>query len=546
MQRQARFGLALLAIPLVIVILAVAAWAVDSASNSGQVPRNTELAGRQIGTSTATETREVVAEVATELEGRTVLITTDSGTVETTAGEIGLTLDEEATVEAALGADEDDATLLRPLGWLMSFGDPYTVDLHWDLDRTQMAAGLTEARARNSSDPIEPNIRIGDAGFEVVAGQSGSSLDVERLADDIERAAGRGSGTIRVTAHVDEVAPIHPDSEAERVAAEAEAISGEPFTVTVGGQTTTIEPATLRSWLAAAPTDTGLTLTIDQARVEADLDALIGDIGTPATDVRMTVNEDGSLGVIEGEPGTACCAPDSVQTLVESLKAGQRSVELALVEIAPAHDAAWLESAGIKEPISTFTTNHACCQGRVQNIQRMADLIRGYVIPPGETLSINETIGRRTRDKGFVGAPVIYSGKMSEDVGGGVSQFATTLFNAAFYGGLEFGEYQSHSLYISRYPYGVEATLSYPHPDLQIVNPTPYGVMVWPTYTSTSITVTLYSTPWATGEKGAQRKTPEGRCTRVTTDRIRTWVDDGHQETDTVFAVYRPGEGVNC
>ena len=48
----------------------------------------------------------------------------------------------------------------------------------------------------------------------------------------------------------------------------------------------------------------------------------------------------------------------------------------------------------------------------------------------------------------------IEDGEFVEDVGGGVTQFATTLFNAAGSPGLEFGEYQSHSLYISRYPKG--------------------------------------------------------------------------------------------
>jgi vancomycin resistance protein YoaR len=158
---------------------------------------------------------------------------------------------------------------------------------------------------------------------------------------------------------------------------------------------------------------------------------------------------------------------------------------------------------------------------------------------------VNEFVGERTVAKGFVNAPVIYRGEYSEDVGGGVSQFATTLFNAAFYAGLEFDEYQSHSIYISRYPYGIEATLSYPHPDLKIVNPSPYGVMIWPTYTGSSITVTLYSTHWADVRVGAQTQAPQGNCTRVTTQRARTFAD-GHTDVDEVYATYRPGEGVDC
>ena len=134
---------------------------------------------------------------------------------------------------------------------------------------------------------------------------------------------------------------------------------------------------------------------------------------------------------------------------------------------------------------------------------------------------------------------------LTQDVGGGVSQFATTLFNAALFAGLDFGEYQSHSLYISRYPRGHEATISYPHPDLQVVNNTPYGVMIWPEYTDTSITVRLYSTRHIDVQLGEPTPAPAGRCTRWTTPRTRTY-PDGRVEHDTVHATYRPGEGISC
>lgn len=179
------------------------------------------------------------------------------------------------------------------------------------------------------------------------------------------------------------------------------------------------------------------------------------------------------------------------------------------------------------------------------NIHRIADLVRGAVIRPGETFSVNEHVGRRTREKGFVSDGVIYDGVLTEDVGGGVSQFATTLFNAALYAGLDFGTYQSHSLYISRYPRGHEATISFPAPDLEIVNNTPYGVLLWPEYTDTSITVRLFSTDHVEVEVGDPTPRPQGNCTRWTTPRVRTY-PDGSTETDTVFALYRPEEGVRC
>ena len=77
-------------------------------------------------------------------------------------------------------------------------------------------------------------------------------------------------------------------------------------------------------------------------------------------------------------------------------------------------------------------------------------------------------MGERTLAKGFVEAPVIDAEyKFGKDVGGGVSQFSTTLFNAAFFAGLDITTYGMHGIYISRYPYGREATLDYPSLDLK-------------------------------------------------------------------------------
>ncbi|HEU4894258.1 MAG TPA: VanW family protein, partial [Acidimicrobiia bacterium] len=175
----------------------------------------------------------------------------------------------------------------------------------------------------------------------------------------------------------------------------------------------------------------------------------------------------------------------------------------------------------------------------------MADAVTGYYMVPGETLSFNDFIGPRTREKGYVAAGAIRGGYMTDEVGGGVSQFVTTMFNAAFFGGLELDEYQSHSVYFSRYPYGREATLSIPGPDLVLTNTTDYPVLIWPTYDSTSITVTLYSTKHLEVEELEQRVYRRNQCRLIETDRERTY-PDGRVVVDTITAFYRPGDGIDC
>ena len=154
--------------------------------------------------------------------------------------------------------------------------------------------------------------------------------------------------------------------------------------------------------------------------------------------------------------------------------------------------AADVEQLGIRELMGTFTTRHPCCQPRVQNIHRIADLLDGVIVLPGETFSVNESVGPRSVARGFVMAPSIEDGEMVETIGGGVSQFATTFYNALLRAGLEIVERRAHTYWFDRYPMGHEATLSIPKPDLVFRNDTKSGVLIKTEYTEKSITVKLY------------------------------------------------------
>ena len=163
------------------------------------------------------------------------------------------------------------------------------------------------------------------------------------------------------------------------------------------------------------------------------------------------------------------------------------AVELEVVLTEPEITTEVAEGLGIVEPVGGnrawrngapatagpgFTTYHDPGQPRVTNVHRIADLVRGAIIVPGGTFSVNEHVGPRTADKGFVPAGAIRDGEHVDEIGGGVSQFATTLFNAAYFAGLDIPVSQAHSEYFARYPRGREATMGHPAPDLQITNDT--------------------------------------------------------------------------
>ena len=134
------------------------------------------------------------------------------------------------------------------------------------------------------------------------------------------------------------------------------------------------------------------------------------------------------------------------------------------------------------------------------------------MLKPGETFSLNDTVGERTEENGFTTGFVIQNGIFKEDLGGGVSQMATTTFNASFFAGLEDVEHKPHSVYIDRYPEGREATVAWGAVDLRFTNNTPYGVLIDAVVIPSAgrsqgtVTVTMYSTKYwdittSTGER---------------------------------------------
>ena len=166
---------------------------------------------------------------------------------------------------------------------------------------------------------------------------------------------------------------------------------------------------------------------------------------------------------------------------------------VALATLSPATGAAPARPSAPLELVSRFTTYYPPGQPRVINIRRAAVLLDGTLVAPGARFSLNERLGKRTRARGFVPAPSISGPIHVDSLGGGVSQVATTLYNAAFFAGLRLIAHTPHSFYISRYPKGREATISWGGPELVFQNDWPAPLLLRMKTTPTSITVWLYS-----------------------------------------------------
>jgi vancomycin resistance protein YoaR len=243
----------------------------------------------------------------------------------------------------------------------------------------------------------------------------------------------------------------------------------------------------------------------ERLRIVADAEALPEVVGgeaiaaTEADPVEATFEIEGEEVRIRG--GTSGFRIDVGAATAEirdlAVSEGPRTGALPGEEVAPDFTREEAEDFGIERRVATFTTSYQCCPPRVTNIARMADLVNGAIIPSGTSFSLNDHVGARTEERGFVEGGVIQDGEFEDALGGGVSQFATTFFNTAFFTGIQIDEFQPHSYYIERYPVGRESTIAFGAIDVAVTNDSPHAILVASAASDTDVTVSFYSTPWA-------------------------------------------------
>lgn len=253
------------------------------------------------------------------------------------------------------------------------------------------------------------------------------------------------------------------------------AISG-PVTITAGDGSFQVTPEQIAQVTTLAFDESGtfshsidgelLMELTEEARTEG-LDL------ADAKDASYTLSG-GTMTVVPATDG-GTVEPEAVVAALDEALVKEGDARTAAVEIVPLpaeFTTAEAEAAKPKEVIGEFTTNYPHAAYRNTNLGRAAATVNGSVLLPGDVFSLNDTLGPRTAENGYTDGYVINGGVLVRESGGGISQAATTLYNAGFFAGLEDVEHKPHSLYFSRYPAGREATIYYGSIDMKFRNDT--------------------------------------------------------------------------
>jgi vancomycin resistance protein YoaR len=468
MGRRLGGGAALIA-TLVVVLLLGGLYAAAWGFAADRLPRGATVAGVKVG-GLAPDAAQ--ARLEKEFAGHDSIAVTVGGARETlTAEQLGFRFDAEATVEEAGGGRSLDPRRL----WDYYVGADEVVPVV-NIDGATFERTVAGLEQRHGRPAREGEVHFEGAAATAVPAQVGLGLDRDATRKALEAAyVANQPATLPLT----DVQPQVSDEDTAAALASfaTPAVSG-PVTLRFGDQDVVLKPADFTPALSMVAKDGALAPQLDAAKLKEVVDAHLGDAGKP---VDATVKLVGGVPqVVPGKPGVTYDPQDVSSAFLDVVTkpAAERTLDVKAKVAKPKVTTAQARKWGIKEKVSTFTTYYPHTDYRNINIPRALSLINGTVLAPGDTFSLNGTVGQRTKANGFVEGFVIDGGEITTALGGGVSQVATTTFNAAFFAGLKDIQHKPHSLYFDRYPVGREATVAWPTVDLKFQNDTPYGVLI--------------------------------------------------------------------
>ncbi|WP_455901127.1 VanW family protein [Rhodococcus gordoniae] len=469
----------------VVALLAVL-YVADLAMSSGKVPRGVTVAGVEIGGMSLDAAEAELTEQLTPRLDAPVDVTAGDTRGQLVPSEAGIGIDWPATL------DNVGAQPLNPFTRLASFFGNDEVGVVSTRDEAALSAAIEKAAAAAAHEPREGNILFEDGTPVPVTPQPGQQLDVA-VAGDVF-AERWPSGNVSLPVESVDVTVTREGLDRALAEVAVPAVAQDLVVRGLDGAIGVLPRDAVGAVLSFVPDGSG------GLEPQYDTEAAIGILApqlapseTEPKDARIVL-DGGRPTIVPSETGEMVDWPVTLEKLPDLLKQeGDRSIDAVYKKAEPKLTTEGAEKLGIKEVVAEYTTGGFEYASGV-NIRLAAQEINGAIVEPGETFSFNDYTGPRGAAQGYIESGIIEAGRPGKAVGGGISQLATTLYNATYFAGMEDVEHTEHSYYISRYPAAREATIYDGAIDLKFRNPFDTGVLIQTIGTSSDITVRIWGT----------------------------------------------------
>ena len=456
-------------------IVGAAAWGIDVAVMKDRVPRGTTVAGVNIGGMSKPQAEKILQEQLPT--SAPITVTAGNLTAEFNPAASGLSLDLPATIERA------GTPRLNPVARISSLFNTHEVGVVSVANTATFNPAVTQLAQQLTAAPTNAALDLATGPTQPVDGQH---VDQDELADKLQRG---WLAPVTIDAIVDPPA-IGADALAAAQAIADKATSSDVIAKGRDAQGV-ITPGRMQEILHFIP---------EGGQLRADLDAeRARDILMEGLALSERPLKNATFKLVSGKP-TVIPSSDGVKIEwnLEDLPNhiigdAPREFDVTYTDKPATYTTEMAEKATFNDTVGEFTTGGFSSASGV-NIRRVAEMVDGAVVAPGETFSLNGYTGPRGTAQGFVESGIILNGRADKAVGGGISQFATTLYNAAYFAGMDDVAHTPHSYYISRYPAGREATVYEGAIDLQFKNTTLNPVIIRTSANDSTVTVSLIGT----------------------------------------------------
>ena len=483
------------------------AWGGIAWWTTQHIASGTTVSGVDVSGLSPKEAHERIGKGIGDQLAQPVTLTVGQGSSELVPAKSGISVDTDASVKKLTGFT------LNPLTLAQRLGGQHT-DAVIRVDSTALRGALEDRVDEMANGAVSATVTLDGTKPVTTPASNGIGLDVEASLKQIGGTWPLGKKTLAMAEGT--ATPAITDEEA------SEFVDGTLTPLLSSGLTVNTADAGAQSKnpgaaAAFSPQDTAemlkisseggtLSATFDPTALRDAIVARVGQVETPAQNATWKI--DGSATGAPGArpqyvPAAQGKTIDTAALSASLLKAGTsatdvagRTVNLPMVVSEPTVKTPQNEW-GISEAIGEFATPYNAGDApRTQNLTRGAELVNGTVVKPGEVFSLEKTLGEVDYEHGFADAGVISNGQHVDSLGGGLSQVATTVFNAGFEAGMDDTEHHAHQYYFDRYPAGREATLWTGKLDVKFTNSTSNSVLLQAWLDGEQIHVRMWSTKY--------------------------------------------------
>ena len=483
------------------------AWGGIAWWTTQHIASGTTVSGVDVSGLSPKEARDRVGKGIGDQLAQPVTLTVGQGSSELVPAKSGVSVDTDASVKKLTGFTLNPLTLAQRLG-----GQRTEAVIR--VDSTALRGALEDRGDTMANGAVSATVTLEGTKPVTTPASNGIGLDVEASLKQLSGSWPLGKKTLAM-AEGTAIPAITDEEAAKFVDGTLTPLLSSGLTVNTAG--TGAQSKSPGAAAAFSPQDTAemlkisseggtLSATFDPTALRDGVVARIGQVETPAQNATWKI--DGSATGAPGArpqyvPAAQGKVIDTAALSTSLLKAGTtatdvagRTVTLPMVVAEPTVKTPQNEW-GISEAIGEFATPYNSGDApRTQNLTRGAELVNGTVVKPGEVFSLEKTLGEVDYEHGFADAGVISNGQHVDSMGGGLSQVATTVFNAGFEAGMDDTEHHAHQYYFDRYPAGREATLWTGKLDVKFTNSTSHAVLVQAWLDGEQIHVRMWSTKY--------------------------------------------------